>query len=391
MKKILVILLLLLQPVLVHATNKFTNVREQGVPYLSKAVLDELVQAFDERLEVFFTATAGTPFPQPVWGGLDVGVPIARPKASTSGIRDFGQLVYTFRSHIDEYAEQYFVDIPSAGYDANGFGGIYNSKMEFLAAAGLPRGWRSAYVFDAHANDWRDIDDPMYGTATNLSKSLITGEILGPWIIDDIQIVLTSMRGIVRWQGGNPWTHGGVANTINAYEESTNSFADVRAKVDATYASTTPSLADTEGSDLYTPRYQSYAVYDEGDDLYRARKTTSRARMNVPNAFTNSILYDLGGTMHFAVYANYEWATVTNTVWGLDQNKWNVFDSVEYSTNNIPTMSGWLGDNDIPAWYGDGEYMGVRMSWTGIGAVQQINNAVRIILSPDWTYTREDD
>lgn len=77
----------------------------------------------------------------------------------------------------------------------------YSSYEDIFSSASLrPDGFRRATEYDPEVNDWTDINDSMWipnvGGAFNDSRCSI-GDIIGPWIFDDLQKVLRKLNVFV--------------------------------------------------------------------------------------------------------------------------------------------------------------------------------------------------
>jgi hypothetical protein len=143
-----------------------------GIDMFSVSLLNEIVEGVAERCHAcndYFTP------PSSVVAGTDVHAAA------------FWSNLQTLCSNMVSYN---FVD-PTVGPGGYSEGAPPISPMGGLAytLSGMSAsGWRRATSYDPLVNDWTDVDDPMfeYGFMSE-------GDIIGPWILDDLQRILKVM------------------------------------------------------------------------------------------------------------------------------------------------------------------------------------------------------
>ena len=140
-----------------------------GLNWPSSNFLSELSVSLEER-----SCATGTEVSNVVWLGMN---------AASKTWWNYFQVWIT--NNCDDY-----VDWPRMGHTASN-GWKWFSPTSFFAAAGIPtQGWRRATTWDVTINDWTDTNDAMYAFG-NVSG----GDIIGPWLMDDLQkafVVLTN-------------------------------------------------------------------------------------------------------------------------------------------------------------------------------------------------------
>ncbi len=100
----------------------------------------------------------------------------------------------------------------------------YTNFIQFSASAGLSsNGWRRATTYIRETDDWTDVEDPMWRRPENGYGTARQGDIIGPWLIDDLQRALARMD-ILDGSFLLKWNSGGITNgayTGSAYDQST--------------------------------------------------------------------------------------------------------------------------------------------------------------------------
>ncbi len=266
----------------------FTDVTIEGTPYLTTNVLYEiyisaLLREGDLYKEVDPVVSVNYMLTDP-----EAGDQIGRRFITGPGSRNIN-LLAAARDVVRLYYKEW---LPSAITNAVPSLVSYPTINDFFAAAGLSsNGWRRAYSYDPATNDWRDVADPMYSYTT--TSVLDTGEILGPWIIDDLQMALDHMRYRVdldAWSGAQPSPDRGAysGNSQVSWEDAT------------TVGSYTTSTS--LGSE---PAKYSQGYIDPGVSPQRwyAEKLVYINAVVTPVVQTNSPLYLYGGSVAFAAYA----------------------------------------------------------------------------------------
>jgi len=180
----------------------------------------------------------------------------------------------------------------------------YNTKEEFFAGAGLnTNGWRRAFSYIRGVNDWRDFDDPMYGTNVNFDSTFAEGEIFGPWIIDDLQIALDHMQWVTA--GSVDWSAKGETNywigrSSPTFPPASNTAWSVSkdladGQFSATSSQNTQPFMDSAGRKTTSHSHPF-------EDYYQATQSSRYSYIVGAGPATNSAIYRLGGETAAYVY-----------------------------------------------------------------------------------------
>lgn len=151
----------------------FTDISIPGTPYLSLGVVNELIESLNARLSPTNTTDlidvlVEGDVVQSVQLWLKLQNAVLALEASSNWCNYDGADTYH--------------SVPLTVYSATNLSTFYYN-------AGIPSGFRRATVFNPMVNVWTDYADPMY------SYGLIQeGDILGPWILHDIQSALEELK-----------------------------------------------------------------------------------------------------------------------------------------------------------------------------------------------------
>ena len=306
------ITLIVLLATYTYATNIFTDVTITGTAYLTVDVLNEIEQSVLSRgtkPRGLHGSGAGAWESVASWSYVGPGEEgdIAS-RASHSTQKSVLEWLYWIRAFCSQWLWKGWInELPAESVlDVADFTDItHTNQVDYFIAAGLSsNGWRSATNYNPEVNNWRDFDDQMYNYRTNslgFEDGFQSGEILGPWVIDDLQRALdygrhqvrrpsemtprtwqTSTNGLStnpRWRGrtstieDNETTYEGAeALAISRFSE--NAFSANRIRI------------YSRGS--FSSWYGTY-----GSDFYNE----SGYRINYRDISTNSVMYLFGGTI----------------------------------------------------------------------------------------------
>ena len=277
------------------AAATFTDVTVTGTPYLTTNVLmeiDESVRVRAKRYSHYRDTLYKDADPEIDY--LPLGYKVMR-EPFTGMILNKNYIYspvnrYAFVVEVRKWiagAWSFWIpSIPSGLTNSSDIG--YTSKTDFFIDAGLSsNGWRRAFSYDATTNDWRDFSDPMFTSNNSYNASLKSGEIFGPWIIDDLQLALNNMK--------YTWNVGAfdAFSVDGAYKMKINGAA-----VGSTWAL---AKADAESDPFVdTANYDRPYMYSVGTkDLYstfHAYYYTSEAYTRTRFREIGSALYVYGGT-----------------------------------------------------------------------------------------------
>jgi len=316
-----IITILLLTCSLCFGTTNFTDVTIQGTPYLTTNVLMEIAESVSVRAgsinaryrtEGYYVE--GTDIWYDTIGYKTVRSPFAGMILNKNYI-NAPTYRYSFVVEVRKWISHYYVrwspSLPAGITNRNEL--AYESITNFFVAVGLSsNGWRTAYSYDPSTNNWRNFDDAMYGTNQNNNSSgssLLSGEIFGPWMIDDLQIALDGMQYV--WKTPRSTTNDAY-ELLGPIRVSTN-WEEVK-------------LA-TESNSFIRASYGSGCMYSEAKvntfynpDRYSAKFESSEQFLLLGAREVDSALYTYGGS---------------NFVYGLatapDINTINVFDKNDQS------------------------------------------------------------
>jgi hypothetical protein len=173
-------------------TTPFTPVNASYDPF-KIATYNELVLAFRERVTALSSYEAG-------WSAelFSLGLVAAGDDAHkvASAVLTVDPAVWpgAYRSaavgNMQELAE-----LLAGGYVSPAQPTVPYTPSTLLAAAGLPSGWR-------RATEWAPPALPVY-----LYGRAQAGDIFGPWIIEDLQVVLSALK-VTGDDGGRTWSGG---------------------------------------------------------------------------------------------------------------------------------------------------------------------------------------
>jgi len=357
----------------------FTDVTAEGTPYLTTNIMHEIRSAFIDRILTTDTGDFGY---STNYTSSAEGTPAnARSYFSASPtVTSFGVLVAYIRRFV---MTRRFGQTPTTGWvvsiptNAYSYADItYSNTVDYLAAIGLSsNGWRKATSYNPETNDWRNPYDPMYAT-NSVDEFLSVGEILGPWIIDDLQIVLGALRHYAIGQstysadwiiaGTNAYGQGGDTDASWSVAKSTAE-ADYELYSNGTY----PMMA-TEGR--------------KNSATWTANIYTRKSKVEVGAVISGNPVSTLGGSISFVSKGT----AYSGGVRVFDNNGIDValgsnmvFSTVAVAAGNTNAVySDDFGSTDIPAWVDQPVDQGV---WYSRGWESAFFD---MILSPDYPLAR---
>ena len=222
----------------------FTDVTVQGTDFLSKSVLNELIESFNARLPEWGAGAggAGLSTKLAIWAdGDDIQF-----QSNASVSNSFEGLQARIENQVTNDTGAYGDDAPGKKifqmrwivpaaraiadivptYQLDAFDMTW---LEFCAEVpGLSNyGWRRASDWDPSVDDWTDLDDPMWARAGNGHGRIQTGDILGPWIVNDMQHAFDAMTVRAISTTGKGHRRSATANTYSAAVTAWASASDI--------------------------------------------------------------------------------------------------------------------------------------------------------------------
>lgn len=171
----------------------WTDVTIEGTPYLTVRIFQELSSAFLSRTVGSLGDVRRGNILNPPSGGNALTSMVNFPNEGNI----IGSDLETYRSHASNLYRNWVNEIPypyAGTFNQYAGVGVLHTQSEYFQLAGIsPYGFRKAFSYDPLVNDWRNFDDPMYDGNYSFDNTLvrgtfvIVGEIMGPWLIDDIQ------------------------------------------------------------------------------------------------------------------------------------------------------------------------------------------------------------
>jgi hypothetical protein len=181
----------------------FTPITD-GTDIQAVSLLNQLIDAFNERL----TVTTYRPSPTGDWANN-------APMSSVSAGEDLQDKAFwnLFHSRIeDQISKPTYRIVASSDSDYTGAHSMrwlvpgdvslgvadpsgYHGWTRFTTLTAF-RGWRRATTWDPSVDTWSDPDDDMWNTderPENGYGAVASGDIIGPWLIKDIQVALSEM------------------------------------------------------------------------------------------------------------------------------------------------------------------------------------------------------
>jgi len=395
--------ILLLTCALSFGSTNFTDVTITGTPYLTTNITYELLDAFVERYE---TPPAGT-LSINTNAVVDVGAlanKVANPSSSdptrgllelTKEIRKFTTITRFTTSGDIGWIPNIQTNIPAfieVGRGPNATGLVYTAA-EFLVELGLTNGWRAATSYDSATNDWRDFNDAMYDTTiTNTSYYAAAGEILGPWIVDDLQIALDGLRYYVDQKVyiQPAWGRAEMTNNwVGASSDSVLTWAEAKSDAEASISTNT----STGGSYFSDPYMYTFGYVSAG--YYHANFNADFSALSYKSVFTvaelaNTNMNELGGKIHigaFAIMTDGSARVFDANGFGLVENQWHLLDPIVVTagnTNDLASVA--LGAAIVPNWVSESLVTNTAgIVYQGF-KVEGQNDMV--ILEPEYSLTR---
>lgn len=353
----------------------YTDVTVAGTPYLTVDILNELKTSYYATLNL---TTIGATTNDYI---------VAGDAANKNVIDLIGQFV-TMRQRVygayKTWLQSYPPDTFSSPAEV-----LYTNAPAWLVDAGLSeKGWRRAYTYDPATNNWRNFSDPMYGTETNWSVGFTNSEIVGPWIIDDLQIGFNAMQYCILTNGTSPkfsWSSLGVTNYYGGSSIHEASWADAKNAAETNYG---PYFSSDN-----TPTMSTHGEKAGATD-YAASAVARASAMVINSIYTNGPVYWYGGSILYYAYAvraySPSWGSTNNI---FDANGYYLYES-KYALFSIDSIT--AGDNDrtsevlgtttLPAWCRDpvdGESSGVTGPRRGFAVTDEL-----IFWHPTRPYTR---
>jgi len=209
-------------------STTFTKIID-GLDWTNVSFLDEIINAYDERAQAIPTSN----IPYPIVAGTDI-----QNKYIWAGIQAW------LETNCVNYVNH---TLTLNGLTATDFAFTLTT---WRAVAGLDSsGFRRATNWDPLTNVWTNLSDPMYTPAQGGGfGNMVAGDIIGPWIIDDLQKAFTALK----------WTfadaYNSTSNVRKGFENGV-SYADC----DTAYASGYNVFVNDAWSNTYGVIYVCYA------------------------------------------------------------------------------------------------------------------------------------
>lgn len=168
----------------------FTEITS-GLDWQAVSFVNEFIKAYNERLP---DRTAFTPVPE-VAAGDDIQSYLLWGGLQTSVAGQYDSITNTTTDDDYGYGLRWLVP-----YDWNNGPSTSPPPVldfsEFCAQSAVMHddGWRRATTWNPATDDWTDLDDAMWSRAENGHGAMVAGDIIGPWIFDDLQNALDGMR-----------------------------------------------------------------------------------------------------------------------------------------------------------------------------------------------------
>jgi hypothetical protein len=231
---------------------------------------------------------------------------------------------------------------------------VYTNFVDFALDAGIStNGFRRATSYDRAVDDWTDPDDAMWSRAGNGYGTASQGDIIGPWLIDDLQRALGRMDIAV---ASPTWFAGGVTNAgFSGSQNAQTNWADAVSGALAAY----PGSPTVGSSDRPLARFTGRYYYSGFHGGYRYEAGGygwfNRARWNAGAHGTNALamVQALGGDVAFyafsivsSLHSGYDRQFDANGT-GLVEDAFARFSTASFTggDTNQYHYSGWLNDS----------------------------------------------
>lgn len=324
----------------------FTDVTAAGFLIRSAAAWNEVETAYSERQILTYPSGMATNlYARP---GVGMQRPARRVPVNSlqEGVSNMVYAGWYTGSNMPDSA----VDLP-----------VYTNFVEFALDAGLStNGFRRATSYQREVDDWTNPDAAMWSRAGNGYGIAQVGDIIGPWLIDDLQRALARMDIAV--MSGN-WNSEGVTNTgFGASQNAGLTWSAAVGHVATNYPGT-PYVGGSSPLSVYYGRY--YYQSFSGSWRYWAlvNSNFSKLRWNAGAEGTNSlaVIQALGGSLGYYAFAICSSVYSTGYVQqyddngtGLLQDYYTRFSDVTFAagSTNQYYNSAWLNDSvatTIPA------------------------------------------
>lgn len=227
----------------------------------------------------------------------------------------------------------------------------YTNIVELYADAGMStNGWRRATNWDPSADDWTDLDDPMWTRDGNGFGQFQAEDIYGPWLLDDLQRAYNQPRGKLVFRSGLDWVRP--ASGPNEWTASlgtyTTSWAVAKSALTAIWPSS--AVSNTAAPVAYYPgkAYEISGVTKYA--IFTARTRAARLELTVSQPFLG-----LGGSIQYYAVSRtppaVTWQVYDAGVWPLVEDQFASFGSSTYAAATNASASVYspvLGSTDEP-------------------------------------------
>jgi hypothetical protein len=312
----------------------FTDVTIEGTPYLTTNVLSELQASYLSRGASWDTSPQYNSLSRHLDPDFPEGVIIDR--GNYTALYGYRQIAASY------WAGGWINQLPT-----NSFASIdalaYTNQVAYFVAAGLSsNGWRNATNYNPAVNDWRDFDDPMYIYRTNASgfaPNIEVGDILGPWIIDDLQLAFDHAQ----YKIDGSWRAQPMATNSYSGGGYDSNLADAKTAAIADFGSSGNwSGIYAWGSVCYNPIHNHYTANLKnvtGIFFDFTRYVTPSSGSGIR---TNSPLQHFGGEIY-----GYLYATAPGTITEFDSFGYNVVESNFTLVATMPIAQGTVTNSVI--------------------------------------------
>jgi len=352
----------------------FTSVTNRGQAYLTTDILNEIYTSMlyrtssplsDPSLSVIYSSVEAS-----------VGDPIGSSKTGEffSGYRNTLRVGRRFVGN--EYSK-WLVTAPTGNVESIS---SYTNMLDFFVDAGLSsNGWRVAYEYNTASNDWTDLDDPMYVHSASENTDLFNGEILGPWIIDDLQKALGSMNYYI--DRTPTWNSKGETNLW------------LGSGIDPSW-STAKTEAETDFSELDNnsgyPFMESRGSINVLGGNYSVTIRSRSAYLKLSAPSLGSAIYNFGGEFLSYAFAEKQLPR-TEGDYTFSGNGFSYVVETNYSSfastniasgnTNIVYSTKYVDETQIPDWVDEPPFTGTNY-YKGFYVTDEI-----ILIKPDFPYT----
>ena len=354
----------------------FTSVTNQGTPYLTVTIVNELIESINERLspeDTNMLAAVGSGFniqQQSFWSNIQHRVIATASEGTTNGQWcHYTGLTNTASTPIERYTT--------------------NNIPTFYTNAFIPKGFRRASSLTS-TNKWRDYGDSMYGYGY-----IQIGDIIGPWVIDDLQKAINEINSFhigniplswVSFTDDSRWSGFGysASSWADAYSEVVNDWS-LEGPLDITFEETLfwQSIDSSGRFILAFFRFQASACITATPANYPMNSTyVPLAVGNFVNAETNGgvvkYIFLEGGGFSSTPFENFEDPIYRGST--VNENTL-ISEHAFIGSDNYPISVLFGSTNIMPISY-------IDQSFSGIDTNQGYRAHNKAIIEPVFSYTR---